>query len=123
MRKCGGGAIVNNASVASIIGMPGISVYAASKHAVVGLTKVAAVELAKENIRVNAVSPGAIQTDMLKRFTGGNKENEDQLAKLHPVGRSGRADEIASSVIFLCSQDSTFITGTNLVIDGGLTVS
>jgi NAD(P)-dependent dehydrogenase (short-subunit alcohol dehydrogenase family) len=122
MLKNGGGAIVNNASIAGLIGFPGLSVYSASKHAVLGLTKTAALEFAKSNIRINAVNPGAIQTDMVDRFTGAGPEGmKDTLASFHPVGRIGTADEVASGVVYLCSEGASFITGQSLTIDGGFT--
>ena len=117
-----GGAIVNNASIASSIGMAGLGAYAASKHAVAGLTKVAALEVSKENIRVNAISPAAIETDMWSRFTGDNQEMQNQMAQMHPIGRIGKPEEIAKTVVFLCSQDASFVTGVNLMIDGGFTI-
>lgn len=124
MLKNGGGAsIVNNASIAASVGMPGVGVYAASKHAVLGLTKSAAMEVAKSGIRVNAVSPGAIDTAMFDRFTG-NKQPDaiKYMESLHPIGRVGKPDEIAKAVLFLFSPDSSFITGHDLKIDGGFTV-
>lgn len=116
-----GGAIVNNASIAGVIGMAGGSVYVASKHAVIGLTKSAALEVAKQNIRINSVSPGAIETDMYKRFTGDQQEARDYLKSLHPIGRTAQPEEVASAVVFLCSANASFMTGTNLLVDGGFT--
>ncbi len=122
MLKSGGGSIINTASVAGLLGMANVSVYVASKHAVIGITKSAALELAKQNIRVNAVSPAAIQTDMLDRFTGGVQTDTGKyLASLHPIGRIGNSDEIANPVVFLASDDSSFITGQSLTVDGGFT--
>lgn len=121
LRRSGGGAIVNNASVAGTIGMPTGSVYIASKHAVIGLTKSAALEVARENIRINAVSPGAIQTYMWERFTGADAAKQDYMIGLHPIGRAGKPLEIAQAVAFLCSEEASFITGTNLCVDGGFT--
>jgi NAD(P)-dependent dehydrogenase (short-subunit alcohol dehydrogenase family) len=122
MLKNGGGAIVNNASVGGLIGFPGVSVYVASKHAVLGLTKTAALEYAKQGIRVNAVSPGGIETPMLHRFTGGPAtESFNQLAGLHPIGRLGRPEEIAEAVVWLCSEKASFVTGQSLTADGGWT--
>lgn len=120
MLKQGGGVIINTSSIAGQIGMAGAGVYVASKHAVDGLTKVAAVEYARQGIRVNAVSPGAIETEMLNRFTGGGSEEAiNYMSSLHPVGRLGRAEEIANAVFFLASDEASFITGTTLAVDGG----
>ena len=119
MLKQGGGVIINTSSVAGQIGMAGAGIYIASKHAVDGLTKAAAIEYAKQGIRVNAVSPGAIVTDMLDRFTGGSAEATSYMNSLHPIGRLGRAEEIANAVFFLASDEASFITGTALAVDGG----
>jgi len=122
MLKNGGGAIVNNASVGGLVGFPGAGVYVASKHAVLGLTKTAALEYAKQGIRVNAVSPGGIETPMLHRFTGGpGTDFFNQLASLHPIGRLGRPEEIAEAVLWLCSENASFVTGQTLTADGGWT--
>jgi NAD(P)-dependent dehydrogenase (short-subunit alcohol dehydrogenase family) len=122
MLKNGGGAIVNNASVGGLVGFPGASVYVASKHAVVGLTKTAALEYAKQGIRVNAVAPGGIKTPMLNRFTGGpGTDFFNQLSNLHPIGRLGTPEEIAEAVLWLCSDKSSFVTGLSLTADGGWT--
>lgn len=119
MLKQGGGAIVNCASIAGLVGFPGIPAYTASKHGVIGLTKCAALEYAKQNIRINAVCPGVIQTPMIDRFAHGEAQIRNQLAAGEPVGRMGKPDEIASTVLFLCSEDSTFVTGHPMVVDGG----
>jgi NAD(P)-dependent dehydrogenase (short-subunit alcohol dehydrogenase family) len=122
MLKNGGGAIVNNASVGGLVGFPGVSVYVASKHAVGGLTKTAALEYAKQGVRVNAVAPGGIETPMLNRFTGGpGSEFFNQLAGMHPIGRLGRPEEIAEAVLWLCSDKASFVTGLSLTADGGWT--
>ncbi|HEV2394234.1 MAG TPA: SDR family oxidoreductase [Verrucomicrobiae bacterium] len=122
MLKNGGGSIVNNASVGALVGFPGVSVYVASKHAVLGLTKTAALEYAKQGIRVNAVSPGGIETPMLNRFTGGpGSDFFNQLAGMHPVGRLGRPEEIAEAVLWLSSDKASFVTGLSLTADGGWT--
>jgi NAD(P)-dependent dehydrogenase (short-subunit alcohol dehydrogenase family) len=117
-----GGAIVNNASVGGLVGFPGVSVYVASKHAVLGLTKTAALEYSKQGIRINAVSPGGIETPMLHRFTGGpGTDFFNQLAGMHPLGRVGRPEEIAEAVLWLCSDKASFVTGQSLTADGGFT--
>ena len=121
MLKNGGGSIVNTASVAGMIGMPGGSVYNASKHAVIGLTKVAALEFGEAGIRVNTVSPAAIETDMYDRFTGKDPEAVEMFKSMHPIGRVGKANEVADPVLFLCSDEASFITGSNLPVDGAFT--
>ncbi len=122
MLKNGGGAIVNNASVGGVIGFPGASVYVASKHEVLGLTKTAALEYARQGIRVNAVAPGGIDTPMPQRFTGGpGTDFFNQLAGMHPVGRLGQPGEIAEAVLWLCSSKASFVTGLALTADGGWT--
>lgn len=117
--KSGGGAIVNNSSVAGLLAFPGVSLYVASKHAVIGLTKNAALEYAKRGIRINAVAPAAIETPMLDRFT--EAVPKDMLASLHPIGRTGTPEEIAAGVLWLCSPAASFVTGHTLTIDGGFT--
>lgn len=117
-----GGAIVNTSSVAGQVGMAGFGLYVASKHAVNGLTRSAALEVAKQGVRVNAVAFGAIQTPMLDRFIGEAKVNNPQrdwLAGVHPVGRIGTTEEAAHAVIALL--ENPFITGTVLTVDGGWT--
>ena len=121
MLKQGGGAIVNTSSVAGVIGMGGMGMYVASKHAVIGLTKSVALEFGMLGIRVNAISPAVIDTDMYHRFVGDNTEFKAKMESLHPIGRIGTSRECAESVIWLCSQKSAFITGHNLMIDGGFT--
>ena len=116
MLKNGGGAIVNTSSVAGHAGFPEVSVYIASKHAVEGLTKAVALEFAKQNIRINAVAPGPIATDMWDRFAG---EASDQIISLIPAARVGSADEIATAVLYLASDAAKFTTGASLVVDGG----
>jgi len=126
MLKTGGGSIVNTSSVVGRIGFPGMSLYSATKHAVNGLTKVAALETAQQGIRVNSVSPAAIETEMIERFVGDAKKQSDErkhLTSLHPVGRIGKPEEIASAVLYLSSPGASFVTGHDLVVDGGLTVT
>ncbi len=120
MLKQGAGVIINTSSAAGHVGMAGASVYVASKHAVEGLTKAAALEYAKQGIRINAVAPAAIETDMVTRFTGGGSEEAlNYMHSLHPVGRMGRSEEIANPVLFLASDAASFITGASLNVDGG----
>jgi NAD(P)-dependent dehydrogenase (short-subunit alcohol dehydrogenase family) len=121
MLKSGGGSIVNNASVGGLIGFPGASVYVASKHAVLGLTRSAALEYARQGIRVNAVSPGPIDTPMLDRFVEDLGVKTEQFLATLPMARKGRAEEIADAVLWLCSQQASFVTGQSLAVDGGYT--
>ena len=120
MLQNGGGAIVNNSSVAGLIGFATAPIYAASKHAVAGLTKSVVLEYAKQNVRVNAVAPGAIETRMFRDFATA-PEVRQMLESAHPIGRIGRPEEIASTVIWLCSNDASFVTGQIFPIDGGYT--
>jgi NAD(P)-dependent dehydrogenase (short-subunit alcohol dehydrogenase family) len=117
----GGGAIVNAASVAGLIGAPHQSAYAASKHGVVGLTKTAAVEYGRDRIRVNAVCPGVIRTPMMERAVARRPEVERVLPGIHPIGRIGEAQEVAAAVVWLASDAAAFVTGHQLAVDGGLT--
>jgi NAD(P)-dependent dehydrogenase (short-subunit alcohol dehydrogenase family) len=117
MLRNGGGAIVNTSSGAGHIGLPEVSAYVASKHAVEGLTKSVALEFARRNIRINAVAPGVIATEMFDRFAG--DELGDQITSMIPVGRKGVTEEIAAAVLYLCSDDAKFTIGTSLVVDGG----
>jgi NAD(P)-dependent dehydrogenase (short-subunit alcohol dehydrogenase family) len=121
MLKTGGGAIVNMSSVGGLIGFRGFALYIASKHAVLGLTKTAALEYAKSGIRINAVCPAVIETDMVDRAFGKEGEMRQQLASMHPIGRVGKPEEIASAVLYLCSAGASFITGQSITLDGGFT--
>jgi NAD(P)-dependent dehydrogenase (short-subunit alcohol dehydrogenase family) len=103
--------------VAGHVGLGEVSIYIASKHAVEGLTKSVALEFARRNIRINAVAPGVIATDMFDRFAG--DELRDQLTSIVPVGRVGASEEIAAAVLYLCSDNAKFTVGTSLVVDGG----
>ncbi|WP_281298527.1 SDR family oxidoreductase [Flavobacterium limnophilum] len=119
MLEKGKGSIVNCSSVAGLVGFQGLPAYVASKHGVIGLTKTAALECAKLGIRVNAVCPGVIQTPMIDRLTGKKKEAEAQFTSLEPVGRFGQPEEIACSVMWLCSDEASFVTGIAMPVDGG----
>jgi NAD(P)-dependent dehydrogenase (short-subunit alcohol dehydrogenase family) len=122
MLERGGGAIVNCSSVAGLIGFPNMSIYMASKHAVIGLTKVAALEYSAQGIRINAVNPAVIDTEMVDRLSAAmNMKKDDDLIPLHPIGRIGRVQEVAEAVVWLCSGKSSFVTGHSLIVDGGFT--
>lgn len=122
MLKNGGGVIVNNSSVGGLVGFPGAAIYAASKHAVLGLTKSVALEYAAQGIRVNAVSPGGVETPMFDRFTGGQgTEGHKRVTGMHPLGRTAQPEEIAEAVLWLCSDKASFVTGQTLTVDGGFT--
>lgn len=118
MGRQGGGAIVNNASVGAFRGNPGIPSYIASKHGVLGLTRTAALEVAKKGIRVNAVNPGLIETQIALDVVGGDRESYAGPAKQIPIGRAGRPDETASVVLSLCSQAASYVTGEGLPSTG-----
>ena len=116
MLRHGGGVVVNTSSGAGIRGVAGGAAYAASKHAIIGLTKSAALDYAKSNIRVNAVLPGNIETPMMNRFTGGNIQ---KAIDLEPVGRLGKPEEIAEAVLWMSSDLGAFVTGASISVDGG----
>jgi len=119
MLKTGGGAIVNTASGAGLVGVPMLSAYNASKHGVVGLTKTAALEYAQKNIRVNCVCPGLINTPMVARMIDSGGMNEQESVAAEPVRRMGRPEEIGEGVVWLLSNAASFVTGHSMSIDGG----
>jgi NAD(P)-dependent dehydrogenase (short-subunit alcohol dehydrogenase family) len=121
MLKQGGGAIVNTSSVGGLIAISNNATYVATKHAVIGYTKAAALEYAKQGIRVNAVAPAAIETDMVRRFAT-EQAVRDKLAAAHPIGRMGQPEEVAEAVLWLASPAASFVTGHTLVVDGGYLV-
>ena len=115
----GGGSIINMSSIAGLVGFPGIVAYTASKGGVIQMTKTTALEYATQNVRVNAICPGVIWTPMVERFTGGSAEGREQFAQVEPVKRMGTPEEIAAMALFLASDESSFVTGTALPVDGG----
>ena len=119
MLKQGSGAIVNTASVAGLVGLPGFSAYVAAKHGVNGLTKTAALEYAKAGIRVNAVCPGAIRTPMFERGVRDNPGLEEQVRAMEPIGRMATPEEVGEAVVWLCSEAASFVTGLPMAVDGG----
>jgi len=122
MQRQGSGAIVNNASVGALTGNPGIASYIASKHGVVGLTRTAALEYIQHGIRVNAVNPGLIDTQIARDVVGGDEHAYNDIAKNVPIRRAGRPEEIASAVLWLCSPGASYVVGHALTVDGGMTV-
>ena len=115
----GGGSIVNVASGAARMGVPGLAAYSASKHAVVGLTKTAALEVARRGVRVNVVCPGSTRTPMLRAFAGTDEAFEKMGAR-SPMGRLGEADEVAQAIVWLLSDKASFVTGAAIDPDGGV---
>ena len=122
MEKQGSGAIVNCASVGALTGNPGIPSYIASKHGVIGLTRTAALESVKKGIRVNAVNPGLIDTQIGRDVVSGDQAAYDKMVAGVPLGRAGTGDEIAAAVLWLCSPGASFVVGEALTVDGGATV-
>jgi NAD(P)-dependent dehydrogenase (short-subunit alcohol dehydrogenase family) len=119
MMQQGSGAIVNTSSILGVVAMAGVPLYTASKYAVQGLTKAAALQYAKAGIRINAVGPGAIATDMFEAATGGQDEAKAYMAGMHPMGRIGQPSEVANAVLWLSSDAASFVTGETLMVDGG----
>lgn len=122
MLKTGGGAIVNNSSVGGLLGFAGVGIYSASKHAVMGLTKSAALEYSSKGVRVNAVNPAVIRTPMAEGLARARRIETDGFAAMHPIGRIGEPEEVANVVLFLCSDKASFVTGAANCVDGGFTV-
>lgn len=122
MLRSGGGAIVNTTSAAGIVAMPNMAAYNASKHGVVGLTKAAALDHGKDRIRVNAIAPGAVLTDMLRAGSGGSEEALGRIAQALPIGRISTPEEQAASAVWLLSDASSYVTGVTLPVDGGYVV-
>jgi len=121
MRKQGWGAIVNNSSIGGLIGLPGRAIYHAAKHGVIGLTKSAALEYAARGITINAVCPGTIDTPMVAEMIAKEPQAMEGIMKMQPIGRLGRAEEVASAVLWLSSPGAAFVVGHALAVDGGFT--
>ena len=121
MRERDSGAIVNCSSIGGLIGLPGRAAYHAAKHGVIGLTRSAALEYASRGIRINAVCPGTIDTPMVSEMLAKEPDAMKEILRNQPIGRLGRAEEIASAVLWLCSPGASFVIGHALVVDGGFT--
>ena len=121
MRAQGSGAIVNCSSLGGLVGLPGRAAYHGTKHAVIGMTKSAAVEYAPRGVRINAVCPGVVDTPMVQDMLEGQTDAMAEIMKAQPIGRLGRADEVAAAVLWLCSPAASFVVGVALPVDGGFT--
>ena len=121
MRKAGGGSIINLSSIAGLVGFRGSAAYTASKGAVKMFSKSVALETARDNIRVNTVHPGIIETNMQRAAVGDNEAHYDAIAESIPMGRMGQPKDIANCVLFLASDESTYVTGAEFIVDGGYT--
>jgi NAD(P)-dependent dehydrogenase (short-subunit alcohol dehydrogenase family) len=121
MRAQGSGAIVNCSSLGGLVGLPGRAAYHASKHGVIGLTKSAALEYAPRGVRINAICPGTFETPMVEVMIANGELVMSEAVADQPIGRLGRADEIASAVLWLCSPGASFVVGIALPVDGGYT--
>ena len=122
MQKQGYGTIVNTSSAGGVVGFPGQAAYIACKHAILGLTKTAAIDYAAQGIRINAVCPGVIRTPMAEELIRRNPQLEEMFTKEIPAGRLGKSEEIADAVLWLCSPQASYINGHALVVDGGITI-
>jgi NAD(P)-dependent dehydrogenase (short-subunit alcohol dehydrogenase family) len=120
MVDSGGGSIVNTSSAAGLMGFAMLPAYVASKHGVVGLTKSVALEYAAKGIRINAVCPGSVRTQMLEGFAGGDESMLEGMGRMQPIGRLGTPSEVAEAVVWLCSDAASFVTGHALAVDGGV---
>lgn len=121
IRDAGGGAIINNSSIAGLVGTAGGAAYCASKHGMIGLTRAAALDHVREGVRVNAVCPGGIDTAMVQRVYRDKPETKQMIEEMQPIGRLGKPEEVAAAVLWLCQPESAFVTGIALPIDGAWT--
>lgn len=124
MLRQGGGTIVNMGSMSAVVGIPGLSTYSGSKHAVLGFTRGAALDYARQGVRINAVGPGTIDTPMIERFIefAGTDAVMEPIRAAHPIGRTGRPEEVAEAVLWLASDASSFVVGQILMVDGGYSI-
>ena len=122
MRKQGSGAIVNNSSLGGLVGLPGRAAYHAAKHGVLGLTKSAALEYGAKGIHINAVCPGTIDTPMVQAMFDSGNLTREFIAQTQPIGRIGRAEEVANTVLWLCSPAASLLIGQPIAVDGGYTI-